>query len=300
MKKDSSFTKGLLIDAITYICALGLGIIPFIFINNLFAATAALTSVATVVIFIVSVLFADVSIYDPYWSVAPPIMILAVMIKYDYWTVNSIILFVLICIWAIRLTANWLYTYKGIGHEDWRYATYRKKHSPFVFQLINLIGLQFVPTIVVYLGLSGGLFALQETAFKPLSVIGILIMLGAVLLAFLADSAIHKFLREHKGEGRTCNISVWKYSRHPNYLGEMSFWTGMYFYFVAVCPQIWYKGLGFLTIILLFFTVSIPMMEKHNMERRCDYAEYKAKTSILLLLPQRKKESPEKETENKI
>ncbi|MBO7549124.1 MAG: DUF1295 domain-containing protein, partial [Clostridia bacterium] len=79
----------------------------------------------------------------------------------------------------------------------------------------------------------------------------------------------------------------------PNYLGEMSFWTGLYIYFLAATPGIWYKGLAFLSIIALFLSVSIPMMEKHNAERRIDYEEYKAKTSMLLLLPPKKDETAE-------
>ncbi|MBO4472434.1 MAG: DUF1295 domain-containing protein [Clostridia bacterium] len=288
-KRGREFGIGLLIDVVAYLVAFGVGVVPFLFIENIFAAVAAFTATATAVLFIVTVAFKDVSIYDPYWSVAPPVMLLAAMIKYSLWDVNAILLLVVIGIWSFRLTANWLLTYKGLGHEDWRYASYREKYSPVVFQLISLVGLQFVPTIVVYAGLVGGLFAAQRPDFAPLSVIGIVVMLGAVFLAFMADRAIHSFLREHKGEGRTCNVSVWKYSRHPNYLGEMSFWTGLYLYFVAVCPEIWYKGLGFLTIIALFLTVSIPLMERHNEARRVDYAEYKATTSMLLLLPPRKK-----------
>lgn len=291
--KSIEFKKGIVVDVITYLCAFGVGAVPFAFIGNIFAAVAAFTAVATLLIFIVSVVYADVSIYDPYWSVAPPVMLLAAMIKYGLWNVNSIVLFALTCLWSFRLTANWLMTYKGIGHEDWRYAKYRKKYNPFVFQLISFVGLQYVPTIVVYAGLTSGLFAVQQSSFAPLSVIGIVIMVGAVLLAHLADSAIHSFLREHKGEGKSCNVSVWKYSRHPNYLGEMSFWTGMYVYFVALCPGIWYKGLGFLSIIVLFLTVSIPMMEKHNLSRRADYAAYKATTSMLLLLPRRTPSAPQ-------
>lgn len=294
-KHGSEYKKGLIIDAVAYLCAFGVGAVPFAFIGNIFAAVAAFTAAATLVIFVVSVVFKDVSIYDPYWSVAPPVMLLAAMIKYGLWNVNAIIIFALVLLWSFRLTANWLLTYKGLGHEDWRYAKYRKEYNPFVFQLISFVGLQYVPTIVVYAGLTGGLFAAQQNAFAPLSVIGIVVMICAVFLAFLADSAIHKFLREHKGQGKTCNISVWRYSRHPNYLGEMSFWTGMYFYFVAVCPGIWYKGLGFLSIIALFLTVSIPMMEKHNMARRSDYSAYKAATSMLLLLPPRKSTSSQDE-----
>jgi len=288
--------KGLIIDILTYFSAFGIAVVPFIFIDNIFAAVAAFTSVATVMIFIVTVLFKDVSIYDPYWSVEPPVAILAVMIKYHLWNVNAFIILALVCFWALRLTANWFVAYKGLGNEDWRYAVYRKKYSPLVFQLISFVGLQFVPTIVVYGGMVSGLFAIQNPEFSYFCIIGIVVMFGAVLLAYFADRAMHKFLREHKGEGKSCNISLWKYSRHPNYLGEMSFWVGLYLYFVVLYPNIWYAGLGFLSIVAIFLCFSIPAMEKHNMERRPDYAEYKKTTSMLLILPRRKpKEKPESE-----
>ena len=279
---------GVLVDAAVYLTAFGVGLIPFILIENLFLAAAMLTAAATVVIFLFSTLFSDVSVYDPYWSVAPPVLLLACMCKYNLWTANAWILLGLIGVWSLRLTGNWYYTYKGLGHEDWRYAQYRKNCSAPLFHLISFVGLHFVPTIVVYLGMTGALFSARETVFAPLSLAGGAVMLGAVALEYVSDRSIHRFLAEHKGEKRTCDVSVWKYSRHPNYLGEMTFWTGLYLYFAACCPADWYKGLGFLSILLLFLTVSIPMMEKHNLERRADYADYREKTSMLLLLPNRK------------
>lgn len=284
----SEKNKGMLADVAIYAVAFAIGAVPFYMIGNMFIAAAVFTALATVLLFAASCALKDVSVYDPYWSVAPVVILLLCMIKYGYWNVNSFILLAVVTVWAARLTGNWYITYKGIGQEDWRYAQYRQKCSKPVFYLISFFGLHFVPTVVVYLGLVSGLLSIQQTRFAPLSIIGIAVMLGAVLLELLSDTAIHKYLREHRGEKRTCDISVWRYSRHPNYLGEMSFWTGMYIYFVPLYPDKWYLGLGFLTIIALFLSVSIPMMEKHNMERRVDYAEYRSRTSILLLLPPKK------------
>ena len=280
--------KGLLTDIAVYAAAFCVAAVPFAKIDNIFAAAAVFTSVATSFIFVFSTALKDVSVYDPYWSVAPPVTVLACMIKYRLYNVNSCVLLSVIIIWAVRLTANWYITYKGLGHEDWRYAMYRKKYPPFIFHLISFTGLHFVPTAVVYGGFTGVLFSIQRTDFSALSLFGVFISLCAVTLEFVSDKAIHGFLSEHKGEKRTCDISVWKYSRHPNYLGEISFWCGLYIYFVFLCPEIWYAGLGFVTIIVLFLAVSIPMMEKHNQSRRRDYALYKAKTSMLLLLPNKK------------
>ena len=281
--------KGALLDAALYAAAFAVAAIPFCACDNIFISVAVFTSTATVILFAASCVLGDVSVYDPYWSAAPPVMMLAAMIKYGLWNVNSLVLIFVISVWSVRLTTNWYITYKGVGHEDWRYAMYRKKYNAFVFQLISFFGLHFIPTAVVYGGMTGGLFAAQSERFSPFSLIGAAVMLCGVALELVSDISIHRFLREHGAERRCCDVSVWKYSRHPNYLGEMTFWTGLYIYFVACRPDIWYKGLGFVSIIALFLAVSIPMMEKHNAANRVDHAEYKAVTSVLLLLPVRNK-----------
>ena len=280
--------KGLLFNAAIYLASFGIAAIPFSAIDDILAASAVFTAVETLAVFFASCALNDVSVYDPYWSVEPPVILLLAMIKYSLWNVNSFIILGAVTLWAVRLTANWYVTYRGIGHEDWRYARYREKLPTPLFLLVSFFGLHFVPTVVVYLGLVNGLLAIREESFSPLSLIGLAIMIAAVALEFVSDRAIHGFLREHKGERRTCDVSVWKYSRHPNYLGEMSFWTGLFVYYAALCPDRWYLGAGFVTIIVLFLIVSIPMMEKHNAERRPDYTEYKKRTSMLFLLPRRK------------
>ena len=280
--------KGLLLDLVVYAAAFAIAAVPFRAIGNIFAATAVFTAVATFLVFLASCAFSDVSIYDPYWSVAPVVMLLADMLKYRLWTVNAWVLLGLFVLWSVRLTGNWYAAYGGLRREDWRYAMYRERLSPLAFTLVSFFGLHFVPTIVVYAGFVCALFSIRKTAFAPLSLIGALVMLAAVGLELVADRAIHRFLREHGGERLTCDVGVWRYSRHPNYLGEMSFWTGLFLYFAALCPERWYCGLGFLSIPALFLFVSVPMMEKHNAERRPDYADYQARTSMLLLLPNRR------------
>jgi len=286
--REKEKIRGFLLDLIVYLGAFIVAGIPFRQIGDPFLATAVFTATATLIIFIVSVFLSDVSVYDPYWSVAPPAMLLANIQKYRLTNVNAVLLLILVSIWSLRLTVNWYITYKGIGCEDWRYAQYRKRLSPIPFQLISFFGLHFVPTVVVYGGMVSALYAIREERFALLSLAGVVIMLAAVALEHVSDWTIHRFLREHGQEKRTCNVSVWSRSRHPNYLGEMLFWTGMYVYFIALCPQIWYKGLGFLSIIALFLLVSIPMMEKHNLERRPDYARYRERTPMLVPLPKRR------------
>lgn len=284
----SQKTKGLFVNLLLYAAAFAVGAVPFALIGDLLLAEAAFTGAATLVIFLVTCFVPDTSLYDPYWSVAPPVMLLLAMVKYRLWSVNAILFFAAVCLWAIRLTGNWALTYKGLCREDWRYRQFREKCSPLGFFFINFTGLQFIPTIVVYLGLVGGFGVLKTEGFSPLILIGLAVMLTGVWLELISDRAIHRFLRLHAGEGRTCDASIWRLSRHPNYLGELTFWLGVFLVYLFAGAGKWYLGLGFLSIWILFFTVSIPMMEKHNLARRSDYAAYRARTSVLIPLPPKK------------
>ncbi len=280
--------KGLAANIAIYLFAFLIASIPYRLFDGIIESGAVFTASATVVVFIFSCILSDVSVYDPYWSVAPPVILVAQMVRFRLWNINSALILFAVGLWAIRLTANWYETYRGIGNEDWRYSMYRRKCSPALFYAISFFGFHLMPTVVVYAGLVSALLAMQQVHFSPLCIPGFCLMISAVILENAADRSIHRFLEEHSGERRTCNISVWMYSRHPNYLGEMSFWTGLYLYFLAACPQKWYCGLGFLSIIALFLLVSIPMMERHNTERRKDYEDYKARTSRVLILPRKR------------
>ena len=283
----SDKVKGLLFNILLYAAAFSVGAIPFALIDDLLLAEAAFTAAATLVIFIITCLIPDTSLYDPYWSVAPPVMLIFAMVKYRLFSTNAILFFAAVCLWSIRLTGNWALTYKGLLHEDWRYRQYREKCSKIGFFFINLFGLQFIPTIVVYLGLVGGFGVIRKAGFSPLLLVGLAVMLVGIGLEFVADRALHRFLCQRTGKKRTCDVSLWRLSRHPNYLGELTFWLGVFLCYLLTGAGKWYLGLGFLSIYALFFFVSIPMMEKHNLARRADYAAYRARTSVLLPLPKR-------------
>lgn len=75
----------------------------------------------------------------------------------------------------------------------------------------------------------------------------------------------------------TIDEGVWRYSRHPNYLGEALFWWGLYIFGIGADePQRWWwTGVGALLITVMLLFASIPMMEKRQLERRPEaYAAY--------------------------
>ena len=215
--------KGVILDAIVYTIAFAIGLIFFMLIDDMIIASLTFTAIATAIIFIVTCFIPDTSIYDPYWSVAPLVIILCDVIKYNLYNINSLLVGIVFIFWSFRLTLNWYYTYKGICHEDWRYKMYREKLNKVGFFFINMIGLQFVPTFVVFASLIPALILISNVSFNPLIIIGLVISVLAVILEIIADRTIHRFIREKTKPGSTCNVGVWKYSRHPNYLGEITF-----------------------------------------------------------------------------
>ena len=108
---------------------------------------------ATFIIFIISTVFKNASFYDPYWSFIPIIIALYLLFT-SSGSVNNIrqyIVMLMVCLWGLRLTWNWIRQWKGINHEDWRYVYFRKKFANS-FWLINLTGIQLMPTFFVYFG----------------------------------------------------------------------------------------------------------------------------------------------------
>ncbi len=84
--------------------------------------------VATVLIFVFSMIFRNSSVYDPYWSVIPPIIAIYLVFLYPEANLTrQLVVTVLVLFWGIRLTLNWLRGWQGLRHQDWRYTQLRRK-----------------------------------------------------------------------------------------------------------------------------------------------------------------------------
>jgi len=240
---------------------------------------------ATVVIFAVSMAVRNASIYDPYWSVAPPVIAvawLALPDAADGNTARQVLIVGLILLWGVRLTANWASTWRDLHQEDWRYGQLRAE-TQVPWWLVNLGGIQLMPTLVVFLGMLPVWPAL--TADRPLWALDVLaaaVTLAAVVLEATADAQLHRFAANPDNRGRIIDEGAWRYSRHPNYLGEIGFWWGLWLFGVAAAPGWWWTVAGPLAMVLLFVTVSVPLMDRRSLARRPGYAEHMSRVPALL------------------
>ncbi len=240
---------------------------------------------ATVVVWAFGLLFENVSVYDPYWSVFPPIAFLLWAFYTGVWTLPVILLLIASWYWGWRLTRNWAITFKGIGHEDWRYTKYRDRH-PLVFHTINLLGLNMMPTLVVFAAMLPGLKLMANSQVRPVTAIqtavcvfGCIVCIASATIQLIADKQSHDFRAAHPGQ--VCNVGLWKHGRHPNYFGEIQFWWGIWIMYASLNGIDMFIG-GAIAMTALFLGISIPLMEKRQLANKPGYAEYRKQTRILI------------------
>ena len=272
-----------------YVIAAAVGILtyralaPWLLFSALLVADAA----ATVAVFLFSLLFGNASVYDPYWSVQPPVILLRLAVSFEKtFTWVDVLLLAVILLWAIRLTANWAYTFGGLTHQDWRYTMLSEKTGR-AYPLINLLGIHMFPTLVVYACILPAAYVLREGGEgNPVSVLGLLLSLLAITLQLVSDSEMQAFRRRR--EGGFIRTGLWRYSRHPNYLGEILMWWGVAITSLSVLPrEMSALVLGAIVNTVMFLVVSIPMADRRQ-ARKEGYAAYRAETRSLLPIPRRK------------
>jgi steroid 5-alpha reductase family enzyme len=193
----------------------------------------------------------------------------------------------LVCVWAIRLGSFLLYRIRKTG-KDSRFDDIRGNFSKFL-QFWVLQGLS-VWVILIPLLL---LLSTKRTSFTILSVVGLLIWGAGLVIETTADLQKYRFTSNPASKGQWIDEGIWKYSRHPNYFGEISVWVGVYLFAVSSLSniQVLVALVSPLFIAsLLLFVSGIPKLEKSADERwGADkrYQEYKRRTSLLFLSPKK-------------
>ncbi len=248
---------------------------------------------ATIVVFFFSVLTKNASVYDPYWSIAP----VALLAGYLWCSVEGVsfirqlLVIVVTLAWGLRLTGNWAYSWRGLSHEDWRYIELRGQSGPWYF-VVNLTGIHLVPTLIVFLGCLA-MYPAVSAGTQPLNlwdVAAVIITAAALWLETKADWELHKFRAQRQDSAEVLNTGVWAWCRHPNYLGEIGFWIGIFLFgYAASGNTAHHIAMGPLAMILLFVFISIPMIDKRLVANKPGYADYKATTLALIPLGRLKK-----------
>ena len=200
---------------------------------------------------------------------------------------SQLIASLLVLLWAIRLGG---YLFRRILRMkvDHRFDAMRDKPLRFArFWLLQAVAVAVIMLPVSYLLDRSG-----APGFGAWAVAGAAVWLGGLLIEAVADAQKSAFRSKDENRGRFIASGLWRYSRHPNYFGEILVWWGLFLYAVPFLEGAAFAvvvGPVFITVLLLFVS-GIPLLERSADDKYGDdpaYRDYKRRTSILVPLPPR-------------
>lgn len=289
--KKISRKQSFLLIIIAYIAAVAAAVMVFRILPShypLLLRTLLADLTATATIYIFSMSFNNSSFYDPYWSTAPVIItgfwIVAELDRGEI-SIQSICLLVLCTLWAVRLTANWASGWSGLDHEDWRFISLRKKLGK-LYPVISLLGIHLFPTLLVFFCLIPAYITISADArsMNFMDVIASVTAITAVFFEWRSDLELSLHRKSDSGN-KVMSTGLWRYSRHPNYFGEVLFWFSIFLFSLAASPDKFWIVSAPLAMLCQFIFISIPLMEKRQLEKREGYREIQKKVSMFFPLP---------------
>lgn len=266
--------RSLAIVTVAYLIAVAVGYAWLLWgpaTGRLWLDTLIADILATLVVFAFSRVYRNSSFYDAYWSVIPPLLLFYWWSQGDGDPVRTWLITVLVVLWAVRLTANWVYAFPGLHHEDWRYPMFRERAGRFEL-VADLVAIHLIPTLQVFLGMVPVYVAVTTPGggLAWLTVIAFVVGMAAVTLEGVADVQMHRFVASAR-PGEVMDRGLWSWSRHPNYFGEFGFWLALALFGLAAAPQAWWLFAGAAAMLAMFLGASIPMMETRSLQRRPGY-----------------------------
>lgn len=249
---------------------------------NIFLFTFLIIFLIQVFFFILAATFKTDKFTDLSYGLTFVFVAIYMLIKSSVQTPIQIIISITLILWGIRL-ATYLFIRILKIKKDIRFDNIRTNFVKFAkfwfFQAIT-IWIILLPSIYVF---SNEKF----TNLNTISFIGAFIWFIGLLVESIADYQKFVFKNNAENKGRWIQTGLWKYSRHPNYFGEILLWWGI---FIITLPT--QNGLSWITILgplyitfILLFVSGIPILEKKYdslYKNDKDYIKYKKSTSILI------------------
>ena len=230
--------------------------------------------------FIFAATFKSDKVTDLSYGLSFIILSVFLLLRNNMFQILQIIITTLIVLWGLRL-AGYLFIRILKIKKDARFEGMRENFVKFA-------GFWFFQAITVWIIMLPATFVLSSSLNLSLSVLSY-IGLGIWLLGFLIETIAdqQKFIFKNKNKIGFIKTGLWRYSRYPNYFGEMTLWWGL---FIMIIPYL--VGLSLLTILgpifitfILLFVSGIPLLEKRYDKKYAndkEYQNYKKSTSKLI------------------
>ena len=241
------------------------------------------------VTWVIHLFLKNAAVVDVGWGLGFILLAVIYIIMGQGFNLRNTIYFLMIFLWGMRIVLYLLKRISAEKEEDKRYKKIRQSFGSlawikflaiFEFQaaLEMIIG---IPLVIVSLNPNPGLALIE--------IVGAVIFIVSLWGETLADEQLHAFKRDPMNKGKTCDIGLWKYSRHPNYFFEFMIWVGLCVYALG-SPMGWVSVISpALMYYLLMYVSGVPLAEEQSLLSRGDeYRKYQQSTSIFFPLPSRR------------
>lgn len=234
----------------------------------------------------------NAGLVDIGWGFGFVLVAVALLLGSPSLNLAAVVVYVLVHIWGLRLTSH--IARRNLGHpEDWRYVKFRQDWGKryalrSYFQIFLLQGWLM---LLISVSTAVAFAASPEISLEAaLVTLGIGLWMVGFALETVADRQLEQFVARKKKRQTKQKImtkGLWRYSRHPNYFGEVVQWWGVWLV-VASLP---FGGLAIISPLtitsLILFVSGVPMLERRYAKDRA-YQRYAKKTSLFIPLPVRK------------
>lgn len=193
----------------------------------------------------------------------------------------GVIVALCVFLWGARLGFH-IYLRHQQKEEDFRYVEMKKTWGRS-FKLRAFFQVFILQGVILY-WVCFPIIWIQTQENIPLNInfyLALSFWITGFLIESVADYQLKVFIKNHRHQKAVCTEGLWRYSRHPNYLGELVQWYALWVitlvspigYFLVLSPLL-------LTYLIVFISGVAPLEKKMNNYQ--GYQEYKKRTPLLI------------------
>lgn len=254
---------------------------------NLILIAAATTLVVATGAYAIAQRLHDDSIADVFWGAYFIAIALVLLIFSPHQSLVQYIDAFLVLIWGSRLSYH--IAKRKIGKpEDWRYTQMRQRWGShfalrsyaqnFLFQGLLAIIISASTIVAAHAPAGSGLGLVQ--------IIGVLVWIIGFSFEATGDRQLRRFLATNQTKGAIMQTGLWRYTRHPNYFGEVTQWWGLWILVVSLPFGGWAIISPLFITGFILFVSGVPLPEKKYADNPA-YQAYAKRTSVFIPLPPR-------------
>ena len=244
-----------------------------------FEAFFLIWSIVTL-LWIWSVRITNASIVDIFWGAGFVVVNTFYVFHLEKIELRNLLVSVLVLIWGLRLTMYLAYRNIGKG-EDYRYQEFRKNYGEkryWWFSYFQVFLLQGVLILIISLPLFGVHYSGFSAPLFWLDYLAILTWAIGFIFEAGGDYQLYRFKKNQKNKGKVLNTGFWKYTRHPNYFGDVLVWWSYGLFSIAAGGYWQIIGAIFMTFLIIKVS-GVALLEKTLHNTKPKYKEYVEKTN---------------------